>query len=197
MPSGFLKTTAMTASLALACMTLAACDTTPKVSVLQSDTVQVIPGSTYAWAPADRPGSGDPRLDNDIIQARIRTAVDTALQAKGFRLTDPATATLLVRYHIGLQNRTETRVDTFGGPPPMACGIRGCIGGFGWGMYGAPMDVDVRNINYVEGTVMLDLVDRASGKLAWRATSTQRVDQSHAEQAQVNAIFANLVSPLP
>lgn len=196
MLNGIVKTTAA-ASAAIACLALAACETSPNVSVLKSDAVQVMPGSTYAWSPAGQPGSGDPRIDNDIIQARIRTAVDTALQGRGYRLTDPGTATLLVQYHIGLQNRTDTRVDTFGRPPPMGCGVRGCIGGFGWGMYGAPMDVDVRHINYTEGTVMLDLVDRASGKLAWRATSTQRVDQSDADQANVNAIFANLVKSLP
>ena len=41
------------------------------------------------------------------------------------RLQGPSAANLLVQYHIGLQNRTETRVDTFGGPMgPAACGIR-------------------------------------------------------------------------
>jgi hypothetical protein len=63
-----------------------------------------------------------------------------------------------------------------GSPGGMACGVRGCIGGYGWGMYGAPMDVDIRSINYTEGAVMLDLVDAASGKLAWRATS-QKADR--------------------
>lgn len=64
-------------------------------------------------------------------------------------------------------------------------------------MYGPPMDIDMRNINYVEGTVMLDLIDRASGKLAWRATSQKRLDQSDADQAGVNAIFADMVKSLP
>lgn len=200
MPSGLLKSLALTAGLTAAALSLAACESPGgKVSVLSGDTVRVAPGSTYAWAPGARPGAGDPRVDNDIIQGRIKAAVEGALAAKGYRLvSDPNSATLLVQYHIGLQNKTDTRVDTFGPPaPPMACGLRGCIGGYGWGMYGAPMDVDVRNINYVEGTMMLDLVDRASGKLAWRATSQKRLDQSDADQAGVNAIFADMVKTLP
>jgi hypothetical protein len=169
------------------------------VSVMQSDAVSVRPGSTFAWAPGARPGQGDPRIDNDIVQGRIQNAIVSALTAKGYQqVSDPASADLLVTFHIGLQNRTDTRVDTFGGgPPPVACGIRGCIGGFGWGMYGAPMNVDVRNINYVEGTMMLDLIDRPSNKLAWRATSQRRLDHGDADPATVNAIVADMVRSLP
>jgi len=182
-------------------LTLAACESPGgRVSVLQGDTVSVRPGSTFAWAPGATPGQGDPRIDNDIIRGRIQNAVNSALTAKGYRQADAATADLLVSYHIGLQNRTDTQVSSFGGgmgPGPVACGIRGCVGGFGWGMYGAPMDVDVRNINYVEGTMMLDLTDRATGKLAWRATSQRRLDHADAEQATVNAIVADMVKSLP
>ncbi|WP_312162125.1 DUF4136 domain-containing protein [Phenylobacterium sp.] len=199
MPSGVLKSLALSASLTLASLALAACESPGgKVSVLSGDSVQVAPGSTWAWAPGAQPGSGDPRIDNDIIQGRIKSAVEGALAAKGYRLVDASSANLLVQYHIGLQNKTETRVDTFGGPrPAVACGIRGCIGGYGWGMYGAPMDVDVRNIDYVEGTVMLDMIDRASGKLAWRATSQKRLDEKDADQAGVNAIVTDMVKSLP
>lgn len=169
------------------------------VSVMQSDVVSVRPGSSFAWAPGAQPGQGDPRIDNDIVQGRIQNAVVSALTAKGYQqVSDPATADLLVSFHIGLQNRTDTRVDTFGGgPPPVACGIRGCIGGFGWGMYGAPMNVDVRNINYVEGTMMLDLIDRPSNKLAWRATSQRRLDHGDSDPATVNAIVTDMVRSLP
>ena len=201
MPSGVLKSLALAAGLTAASFALTACGTSGgNVSVLKSDSVAVAPGSTWAWAPGAQPGSGDKRIDNDIIQGRVKAAVEGALAGRGYRqVFDPSAANLLVQYHIGLQNRTETRVDTFGGPVggPAACGIRGCIGGFGWGMYGPPMDVDVRNINYVEGTVMLDLIDRPSGKLAWRATSQKRLDQSDADQAGVNAIFADMVKSLP
>ena len=180
MRSSVLKSLALAAGLTAASFALTACGTSGgNVSVLKSDSVAVAPGSTWAWAPGAQPGSGDKRIDNDIIQGRVKAAVEGALAGRGYRqVFDPSAANLLVQYHIGLQNRTETRVDTFGGPVggPAACGIRGCIGGFGWGMYGPPMDVDVRNINYVEGTVMLDLIDRASGKLAWRATSQKRQD---------------------
>lgn len=178
-------------------LTLSACESPGgDVSVLRSDTVSVRPGSTFAWAPGATPGQGDPRVDNDIVQGRIQNAVVSALTAKGYQQGEPASADLLVSFHVGLQNRTETRVNSFG-PPPVACGMRGCMGGYGWGMYGPPTNLDVQNLNYVEGTMMLDLTDRLSGKLAWRATSQRRVDQGDSDQAVLNAIVADMVRTLP
>ena len=196
MSSRIIAKTILAAAVA-ACLPLVGCESPGgQVSVLTGN--EPLSGSTYAWAPGAQPGSGDPRVDNDIIRERIRTAVDTNLAAKGYRQVDPAGAKLLVSYHVGLQNKTDYSATSMGGPSPgMACGIRGCIGGYGWGMYGAPRDVDIRSINYVEGAVMLDLVDAASGKLAWRATSQKRIDQKDGTQEGLNAIIADMVKTLP
>jgi hypothetical protein len=195
MSSRIIAKTLLAAAVA-ACVPLVGCESPGgQVSVLTGG--GPLAGSTYAWAPGAQPGSGDPRVDNDIIRERIRTAVDTNLAAKGYSQVDPAAAKLLVSYHVGLQNKTDYSATSMGGHPGMACGIRGCIGGYGWGMYGAPMDVDIRSINYVEGAVMLDLVDAASGKLAWRATSQKRIDQKDGTQEGLNAIIGDMVKTLP
>jgi hypothetical protein len=183
-----------------ALLVLSACETAPPVSVLQAHDASVAPGSTYAWAPVSTQEmqQGDPRIDNDIIRSRIRMAVDTNLAAKGFRLVDdPASAQLLVAYYVGLQQGTDYRVDTYGGAGPVACGWRGCVGGYGWGMYGAPMDADVRAINYTNASLILDLKDRSTGKLAWRASSTKRVTEGDGAQDKLNALVANMVKSLP
>jgi len=181
-------------------LALAGCETPAgKVSVLSGDTSALVAGSTYGWAPVADPGGGDPRIDNDIVHDRIRVAVDTALAAKGYRQVAPSQARLLVAYHIGLQNRTDYSVETMGGGPRggVACGRRGCVGGYGWGLYGAPVDVDVRADNYVEGALMLDLVDARTGKLAWRVTSQKRVDPKDTDQVAVNAVLADMTKTLP
>ncbi len=172
-----------------AALVLAACETPAKVSVLQSATASVTPGATYAWAPVAAQGAqrGDPRIDNDIIRERIRTAINTSLGAKGYQLvSDPASAQLLVAYYVGLQPKTDYRVDTYGGAY-----------GYGWGMYGAPSNIDVRAIDYVDGTLILDLEDRASGQLAWRATSEKRINDGDGAQDKINALVANMVKSLP
>jgi hypothetical protein len=188
---------ALLAAVAATCLAVAGCESPGgKVSVLAGQTP--LAGSTYAWAPDAQPGSGDPRVDNDIIRDRIKTAIDTNLAAKGYRQVSSGEAKVLVAYHIGLQNKTDYSATSMGAPGGgMACGRRGCIGGYGWGMYGAPMDVDVRSINYVEGALMLDLIDTASGKLAWRATSQKRVDEKDATQDGLNAMVADMIKTLP
>jgi hypothetical protein len=184
---------ALIAALGLALAPLAACQSPGgNVTVLQSGTVAVPAGATYAWKPMPAGATTDPRVANDIIQERLTTAIDTALAAKGFRrVADPAAAQLLVSYYVGLENRQETQVSSFGGGPTW-CGFRGCA----WGFYGPPT-VDVDNVHYTEGTLMVDLTDRASGKLAWRSTSQRRVDKSDAAQSELNAIVADMTKSLP
>ena len=185
--------------LAIAGPALTACEGAGgQVSVLSSGSAAVAPGATYAWAPP-LPGakSRDPRIDNDIIRNRIKSAVDANLAAKGYRrIDDPRQANLLVAYHLGVQSKTEYQVDTFGGPPGVACGFRGCIAGYGWGMYGPPT-TSVTPINYTEGQLMLDLTDSASGQLAWRAVSKKRVDSNDSDQASIDAVVADMVKALP
>jgi hypothetical protein len=172
-----------------AALTLGACESPAgKVSVLQSATASITPGATYAWAPLTQRemSYGDPRIDNDIIRQRIRTAINTNLGAKGYQLVDaPASAQLLVSYYVGLRNATDYRVDSYG--------YYGY--GYGWGMYGPP--TDVRVINYTEGTLVLDLKDRTSGQLAWRVTSQKRIDQGDGAQEKLDAMIADMVKSLP
>ena len=169
-----------------------------QVSVLQSQQRQITPGAAVAWAPltADEKRNGDPRIDNDIMRERIRTAVESALVARGHHFVqDVDDAQYTVSYYVGLQNRQDYRVDTMAPGGGVACGWRGCIAGHGWGMYGAP--ADVRTVQYVDGTMMLDLTDRASGQLAWRATSQRRVDEDDGSQERISATVADMVQTLP
>ena len=167
-----------------------------RVSVLQGDRA-VVSGAPVAWAPLaqNELQNGDPRIDNDIIRRRIRTGVENALTARGHRFVqNPDDAEYLVSYHIGLQDRQDLRVDSMGPPRGVVCGWRGCVSGFGWGMYGAPRDI--RTVNYVEGTLMLDLTERSSGELAWRATSQRRLGRGDESQERINATLVDMTRSL-
>jgi hypothetical protein len=79
----------------------------------------------------------------------------------------------------------------------VACDIRGCAGNFGWSAYGAPSAAEARPVDYAEGQLMLDLVDSRSGRLAWRAVSTKRVDGNDATQDGLTAIVVDMTKALP
>lgn len=166
-------------------------------SVSASSGAAVTPGSTFAWAPADAAAqaAADPRIADPTFQSRLQQAIETALSAKGYRRADdPKSAQLLVAYHVGLQPKTATTVRQTVDPRYGSCGYYSCVQS--WGVYGPP-SVDVRRINYTEGRLVLDLVDAASGKLAWRAVSTKRVDHDQASQETLNAVLSDTTRSLP
>lgn len=155
-----------------------------KVSVIQSPSAALVPGATFALAPAGM-GSSDPRLNNDIVEARLRTAIESSLAARGYRMvSDPAQASLIVSYQAELQDKAEVRLQGRGG----FCGIRiGCI----------QPDYDVNNINYTQGTLMIDLREAKTGKLVWRATSDKRVKSKDASQEKLNKALLEMTKSLP
>ena len=62
-------------------------------------------------------------------------------------------------------------------------------------MYGAPSDV--RQVNYNEGTMIIDLVNRSTGQLSWRAQSQRRVDADDATQERIAAAVVDMTKSLP
>lgn len=182
--------------VAVSVLGLSACESTsPQLTVTQPGAVA--PGSTYAWKPIEsvRERGVNPAIANELVQERIKTAVDAGLEAKGFRqVSNPDDATLLVAYFIGLTPHSDVRAAYTGPVGPAACGFSGCVPG--WGVYGYPA-MEGMAVNYTDGTVILDLTDRASNQLAWRAVSKQRVDSTSIAQTRLNAIFAEMMTSLP
>jgi hypothetical protein len=154
-----------------------------KVVVMES-VAPVVPGSTWAWAPFTT-SSPDPRVANDIVQERVMTAVETSMAGHGLRRASRLDARYLVTYHVAVANKLK--VD---GSPNMgrACGIRGCINASG-----SSLDVQ----QYAEGTLIIDIVDRQTGRLVWRAASKKKVTEKDVTQAKINAVVADMTKTLP
>lgn len=182
------------AALALSALGSAASAAPPGPSISQTGPAPA--GAVYAWAPvsAHNLGAADPRLTDGRFQGMVQTAIEGALHAKGFRRTEaPSNAEILVAYHVGLKTRTETRPARSSVTQPN-CAFPGC--NVGWGVYGPPQ-VQMRNVKYEEGTLALDLLDRRTGKLLWRSTSTHRIIQKEPTQSRMNAIVLEMTQSLP
>src|SRR5262245_59900799 len=158
-----------------------------KVVVDRDSTIPIPPGSTWAWGPEPperRPDELDPRVNNSIIHGRVKRSVEAALAQKGFRqVNDPQTSDFPVYYRIGV--REARQIVTQATPVTPACG------GLGWGYYGPPPIVTSREVTYTEGSLMIDLVQRSTGKLAFRAIALDqdvtRADSSDEQMAQTVA----------
>jgi hypothetical protein len=184
-----LAATALTA-LALATAATAA----DGVSVQQSPTTPPTPGAAYAWAPPEPAARGlsDPRLANEVTQERLHRAIDRTLKSKGYRpVADPGAAQLLVKYYVALKDHAPRPGNW--GSTRMLCGPYGCRP---WQNTTGDREPEPEAA-FTEGKVVLELIDRASGTLAWRATSKRRLDERAGTQAGMNAIFDELAQSLP
>lgn len=160
-----------------------------------------LPGpATYAWGTASDhiPGDNNPRVNNDIIADMVQHAINTSLAHRGYALASTGSAAWLVHYHAGLEKKSETVTETrWPEPAPrVVCGRYHCEQVYGWGYYGPPEYV-TRTVVFHEGTLIVDIHDAASGKLAWRGTLSDEVNVNAALdpvklQKAVDALLAHL-----
>ncbi|HVG64299.1 MAG TPA: DUF4136 domain-containing protein [Hyalangium sp.] len=114
---------------------------------------------TYAWLP--EPKGADMRVYNDIVEARVKQAVDQEMQARGYRLVDQNPD-----FKLGWHGAIDQKLDV---------GTMDTYYGYGWGPWYSPYYAGTVPHTYVreyeEGTLILDVVDAASNKLVWRGTA--------------------------
>lgn len=137
---------------------------------------------TYAWATPKKQPTGDPRLDNPLLEARIERAIEGAMNMRGLRAVDDGDADFLVAYHVVIDQRRDVA------EVPTAYGYRGFWGGF----YGSRLYVD----QYEVGTLMVDFLERESKRLVWRGSGEARLhdrgspeDRDQRAQRTVDAIL--------
>jgi Domain of unknown function (DUF4136) len=152
------------AAMAMACFLMAAGCSSLKVVVDRDAAIPIPPGSTWAWGPEPkerRPEELDPRVDNSLIHGRVKQAVERVLAQKGLRQTDPHLADFLVAYRVGVRDARQLVTQPVPVGPP--------VWGWGWGYYGPPPMMSSREVTFTEGALMIDVTQRSTGKLAFRA----------------------------
>jgi hypothetical protein len=137
------------------------------------------PLRTWAWLP-DAGKSGDPRLDNALIDSRIRKAVEAELAAKGFTLVASKTPDFQVTYHVSIEGKLD--VDTI---------YRDYPGG-GYGRYGYRRggwgQTETRVREYDEGTLLIDVLQAGSGALLWRGSGVATVREESSPEKRTERI---------
>ena len=123
---------------------------------------------TFDWYLAKQKKTGDLRVDNPLLDSRIRKAVERSLAQKGYQKMIKGTPDFYVGYKYGILTRIGSeRVSTGIG---FGFGGSGSFGGIGIGT-----GSDVRE--YDEGMLVIDITDKINRKLLWRGTGTRRVSR--------------------
>lgn len=116
----------------------------------------------------------------------IKTAIVREMQARGLQQA-AATPDLLVNIHV--QTEDKVRVSE---TPTGYYGYRG--GMYGWGG-GVATTVE----NYTEGTLNIDVIDRAASKLVWEGIAVGRINQRARENMQpaIDAVVRQVFERFP
>lgn len=165
--------------LTLAVFLLAACSSYNYYSVGSSSNVSRY--STFAWLPPIN-NTKNPYYDNDLADQKIKDQATADLENKGLRLK-ASRPDLLVRYTIMVDNKVKTYNQpayTYvgGGYYPRFGYYRGHR--FFYYSYRTPYPVyvgdDIYHVPYKEGTLIIDLINRATHKVIWRGYGVGEVD---------------------
>ena len=171
-----MKLKACLTAIALAAGVAAGVPAVAEVSVVKVSSPVLLPGSTYAWSPAAGIASGSPapKTANEIAAQRLATETEAVLSSKGYRLADPSEADLLVVYRVLIEAGLDGNLAAQGGA-----------------------DNRLKAAQATEGTLVLDLYDRRSGRLVYRATSEKAISSKEASPERLNSVLMEMTKSLP
>ena len=133
---------------------------------------------TYRWIEREYDAgefSGNPAVNNPILDRRVRAAVDAELGRRGFIRVSSDPADFWIAYHMVAEQRTATRYYT-------SYGSYGSFGhhgfnrrfhGGGFGYYDPAFHTTIYEREWLEGTLVLDVVDGRRNELIWRGWARQ------------------------
>lgn len=115
---------------------------------------------TYEWLVDKQENTGDKRVDNVLVDARIRTAIGTELRAKGYVESPDSKPDFFVAYYMRVKDLMK------------GSSTQNYIGDRATGTFTTLSDIHA----YKEGTLLIDVVDGSSKQLVWRGSALAEVD---------------------
>lgn len=134
---------------------------------------------TFAWLPVAHE-TGDPRADSPILAGRIRRAVVSDLEDKGFRQVRPdEKPDFYVTYQAAIAEKVSVRSSPAyaGGFGYAGYGYRGWAGR-PWGGPVGYVGTETTVKQYDQGTLILDVVDRERDDLIWRGSAQAKLQKN-------------------
>jgi len=132
----------------------------------------------FAWLQESQKKTGDIRIDNPLIDSRVRAAVDRTLTSRGYKISGDA-ADFYVAYHLSLKRKLDLEP------------VTGSIV-VGRGYYGSWGGIALHNgsavTEYEEGTLVIDVNDAKTKKLVWRGWASRRVREHSTPEQTTDTI---------
>ena len=173
--------------LLVAALGLSAC--APRIYVEQDKNANPQSYHRYAWLSPPPAPVKDPILDSQILESRVKQAVEADLAGRGYQeVAADQGPDFLVTYHTSSKEKVESSGASFS---------FGIIDAFpsGFGSVVVPVGTDVRSRE--EGTFILDVIDGQTKRLAWRGWTTGWVSQDSYTEDAVNSAVQQILAKFP
>jgi hypothetical protein len=133
---------------------------------------------TWQWRYPRQPATGDIRVDNPLLDKRIRRAVETHLARRNIVRVD-ADANLVLSYHLDIARRI--RNDT----------VTNDVGlwGYRYPWYGG-MGTETRITEYDQSDLIIDIHAADTREMVWRGVGSYRYRSYDSPQAAAEAMQA-------
>jgi hypothetical protein len=163
------KNVAGSACLLAAALLIASCASKPTIETDYDHTVDFSQFKTYGFF--DPLGIESPNYSS-IYGSIFREAIGKEMESRGYKQS--GNPDLLINVSGRLQDKTKVTTTS---DPYMAGGYYGYRrGAYGaWGGYGYGTTTHVSN--YTEGTVNVDMVDRAQKRMVWEGVAIGRINE--------------------
>ena len=141
---------------------------------------------TYMWLDQPVTRVRNPSLNSPLLKERIQNAVDGELAKRGYRRLTSGEPDFVVAYYVVADDKVEVTTDDYGH------GYYGYPGRYGGG--------SIHTQEYVEGTLILDIIDPAQQKVIWRGWAIKALDDKpHPKEVEmyVNRAVEKILKQFP
>jgi len=170
--------------IAGAAVLLASCASKPTIETDYDHTIDFSKYTTYGFF--NPMGIENPNYSS-IYGSIFRDAISKEMESRGYKMSD--NPDLMINVSGRLQDKTKVTTTS---DPYMHGGYYGYRrGAYGaWGGYGYGTSTHVSN--YTEGTVNVDMVDRALKRMVWEGVAVGRVNEKKTNDETRTNIYAGI-----
>ena len=163
---------------------LASCASKPVIETDYDHTIDFSQYKTYGFF--NPMGIENPSYSS-IYGSIFRDAISKEMESRGYKMSD--NPDLMINVSGRLQDKTKVTTTS---DPYMGGGYYGYRrGAYGaWGGYGYGTQTHVSN--YTEGTVNVDMVDRAMKRMVWEGVAVGRIDEKRTNEESRTNIYAGI-----
>ncbi len=147
--------------------------------------------------------TGDWRIDNPLLESRVRAAVENQMAAKGYKRATDGSADFLVGYHAAIERCLSVEVMNSRYDYGPGSGSADYRYGHGWGYsraWGPGPASRTYTRYYDEGSLILDIVTPHKKRLIWRGAAKAEIheaDSPRTKRERINEAVERMLGRFP